>query len=253
MALLEVKGLVVSSGAGDTGHFEAQLDSLCLGEGELALLVGESGSGKSTLLECLGLLRDKGFASERFAFGGQEIAAGMGEAARARLRAGPVAYMPQSGGLPPFLTLGECLELRMGQAHRLFPRFNEARARDLVALAMREFDQHAGEGIALRDCLAKKPEALSVGQRQRGVFLCCLAADPKLLLLDEPTSALDPINARAMFKTMAGMTRQGMAVLAVTHSREWAKNARVIAYDQEKSRQRSREGVTVGCFCEVAA
>jgi len=62
------------------------------------------------------------------------------------------------------------------------------------------------------------PHELSIGQRQRVVFLKSLCHDPKLIMIDEPTSALDPENGRKLFDLILKITRErNTSVLIVTH------------------------------------
>ena len=82
--------------------------SLELVAGETTSLVGVSGSGKSTLLGLIaGLMVPE---SGRVVFDGQDIT-DLDDTARARLRAGRIGIVLQSGNLIPFLTAVENLSL----------------------------------------------------------------------------------------------------------------------------------------------
>jgi len=63
-------------------------------------------------------------------------------------------------------------------------------------------------------------QALSGGERQRLLLARCLAGRPSLLLLDEATSALDAETQAAVLRSLRRLSRQGPAVVAVTHRME---------------------------------
>lgn len=87
--------------------------------------------------------------------------------------------------------------------------------------------------LKLTDHLDKKPEELSIGQRQRALFLRAIAHHPHLLLVDEPTSALDPENANNLFELIDEITHQErMSVLVVTHDLKAASRYKCYTYAQ---------------------
>jgi putative ABC transport system ATP-binding protein len=176
-----------------------------LAHGETTSLMGTSGAGKSTLLAVLAgiMLPDAGAVR----FGGEDITA-MGEAARARLRAGRIGVVLQSDNLIPFLTATENVELAIGLAggDRAGPR-----ARALLT------------DLGLGDRLDDLPRRLSGGESQRASLAVALANDPDLLLADEVTAELDSASAERVLDVILGAARErGVAVLMVTHSPELA-------------------------------
>ncbi|GAB3395705.1 ABC transporter ATP-binding protein [Azotobacter armeniacus] len=196
------------------GTYRILLPRLSLRRGEVAAITGASGCGKSTLLEMIGLiLRPErldrytlGDEDEADAAAPLDIAALLREDRQARLadlRAQRLGFVPQSGGLLPFLDVRQNIEL---------PR------RMLGLPATGERVEEAIEHLGLRPLLHKKPAQLSLGERQRASFVRAIAHEPDLLLADEPTAALDPIQARRLFELIVKTTqRLRIATLLVSH------------------------------------
>lgn len=92
------------------------------------------------------------------------------------------------------------------------------------------------EKLQLEGLLDKYPHELSIGQRQRALFLRALAHKPRLLLIDEPTSALDPDNARALFELIDEIAQVSrISVLVVTHDLRASERYRRYLYDASQS------------------
>jgi ABC-type uncharacterized transport system ATPase subunit len=58
---------------------------------------------------------------------------------------------------------------------------------------------------------------LSVGERQRVEILKALYRDARILVLDEPTAVLTPQEADTLFENIGAMTRDGLAVIFISH------------------------------------
>lgn len=208
-AALDARGLRYRYRTGQM-TFTVELPDLTLAAGEVAVMTGMSGTGKSTLLECLALIRGgPGLQYRSLKLAGTEVG-DLSARGRERLRARRIGFMPQTGGLQPYLTVRENLRLRARLA-RL------AGAPGTPAAQLRRADPWLRQ-LGLAGLTARLPEQLSVGQRQRAVFVQALVHAPAVVLIDEPTSALDPPQARELFSLMAGIAAAGgTAVLAVTH------------------------------------
>ncbi len=195
--VIEIRNLVYRyAKASDESGFSVTLKSLSLKRGEVAALTGVSGSGKSTLLECIGLIREATEA-EVFSVSGQQ-ALSLSRADKAALRAGFLGFMPQSGGLLPYLTVRDNIRLQIELALK-------ARLAKADSQAVSEYLEGilpTVEKFGMLSCLDKYPEELSIGQRQRAVFFKALSHKPALILIDEPTSSLDPANADRLFDTI---------------------------------------------------
>jgi putative ABC transport system ATP-binding protein len=182
--------------------------SLELARGETTSLAGVSGSGKSTLISLLaGLMLPE---SGRVVFDGEDIT-NLDDTARARLRAGRIGVVLQSGNLIPFLSAVENVELAIALANR---NQRAARARELLA------------ELGLGHRLNHLPRRMSGGEAQRVSVAMALANQPDLLLADEVTGELDASSAEQVMEVIFDAWRErGLTVLFVTHSDELAARA----------------------------
>jgi len=153
------------------GNF--RLEARIAAPGDTLALCGVSGAGKTTLLMVVaGLLRPR---FGRVAIDGAvllDTASGVDLPPRARA----VGCVFQEPRLFPHLSVEQ--NLRYGQ------RFAPA-ARQFV-----DFDSVTSL-LGVGSLLARRPEHLSGGEKQRVAIGRALLAAPRLLLLDEPLSALD--------------------------------------------------------------
>lgn len=214
-AALEASGLSYSyeGRKGRDGGFTVSLPRLELEKGAVTALTGVSGSGKSTLLECLGLLRPVGSA-EAFKAAGRDMLA-VGAREQHLIRSSLMGFMPQQGGLIPFLTVRGNLDAAFDLAASSMKKAGIAppdRQKALSeALAM-------CESLGIEDLLERYPGELSIGQAQRASFVRATVHSPRILFVDEPTSALDPPRAIELFEKMKDLvSEKGLAALVVTH------------------------------------
>ncbi|AVO37006.1 ABC transporter ATP-binding protein [Pukyongiella litopenaei] len=165
-------------------RFRLRIDRLELAAGQAVALVGASGSGKTLLLELLGLLRAPGAgtaygwtdgAGTRHDLAGL-WAAGTRSRALAAMRGRLFGFVPQTGGLLPFLSVAENVAL----PQRVTGRVDAGWCATLI------------DRLGLADVAALRPGALSIGQRQRCAIARALAHRPPFVIADEPTAALDP-------------------------------------------------------------
>lgn len=208
--MLEVTDLHIRRGEG-AAMFEMRVARLDLKPGHVYSLQGPSGSGKSTLLETLALLAPmEGLGRMSIDLGEEEkrieFHAPLQEAdldAYAHLRAGPVGFVAQSGGLLPFLDAN-------------------AFARASAAITGEVVDEARFERIVARldigSQLRKGRAALSGGQRKRIALLRGLATPRRLLLVDEPSSGLDDHRADSVVRLLVDLAREeNTVVLAAMH------------------------------------
>ncbi len=192
-------------------RFELEIPSLTIGRGEFVAVIGPSGCGKSTLLDLLGLALGPSHA-QTFCLSvtgdpaGRWDIARLAEEEKALLRQHYLGYVLQSGGLLPFLTVRENIELP---------------GRLAGTPACRERCSSLARSLGIFGQLSKKPQDLSGGQRQRAAIARSLIHNPAILLADEPTAAVDRPNAVEIRDQFTALVRQNsVAVLMVTHDRE---------------------------------
>lgn len=209
--VLSVKGTRRQQG-GEPDGFRLDVPHLVVQRGECVAVTGPSGSGKSTLLDLLGLVlapdRSEGFAFKPAGEPAIDVA-GLWQArdrdALARIRARHIGYVLQTGGLLPFLQAID--NIRLSRA----------------ILGLDDGDglvDRLVDALGVRGLLAKRPQALSIGERQRVAIARAMAHRPALLLADEPTAALDPGQAVGVMKLLLALVRE-FSITAVIVSHDW--------------------------------
>jgi putative ABC transport system ATP-binding protein len=185
--------------------FTLHIPKLAINRGEFVAFVGESGCGKTTLLDLLGLVSQPTSATRfevDFNNGSQESISAATESRLAEIRRRHVGYVLQTGGLLPFLSVGENI-LLVRRANNLG---NPEEAKKIA------------RQLGIIEQWSKKPAFLSGGQRQRVAIARALAHSPALLLADEPTGAVDRVTAREIRALLTEAARARHAtVIIVTH------------------------------------
>lgn len=185
--------------------------------GDKLALVGESGSGKSTLLELLAMILKPSAWGEFLFAPSNGSAHDIGALWRAgnadqlgELRSRHIGYILQYGGLLPYLSVRENIEL----------------SRRLLGLPIADQAADLARRLDIEAQLDKLPDALSVGQRQRVAIARALAHEPNIILADEPTAALDPANAERIFALLVEVADAlGVTLIAATHAQALAQRA----------------------------
>jgi putative ABC transport system ATP-binding protein len=208
--LLAVRGVHKSYRSGEEHVTVLRGLDLELPRGSLTSLMGVSGSGKSTLIAIVAGLLVADAGSVRFS--GEDLGA-LDDTGRARLRAGRIGIVMQSGNLIPFLTAEENVQL----------------AKDLAAdggEASGPEPHELLEQLGVGDRREHLPRRLSGGEAQRVSLAVALANAPELLLADEVVGAVDEATAAQVMDVIYSAGRErGLTVLFVTHSSELASDA----------------------------
>lgn len=211
---LSIHGLALSIADGPR-QFQVVASDLHIRPGEAAAVTGRSGSGKTLFLEAMGLIRrpDPG-ADFEAQFGDERIPlmslweGRNPQRALAAMRRRAYGFVPQLGGLLPFLTVRENLFATQELSGRKDSAFGEA----LLNL------------LGLADRAHLRPAALSGGERQRLAIGRAMAHRPQILIADEPTASVDPALAKDVMESLVQLTRQaGVALLISTHDRALAQ------------------------------
>jgi alpha-D-ribose 1-methylphosphonate 5-triphosphate synthase subunit PhnL len=181
--------------------------SLRVGSGEHVALAGTSGAGKSTLLKCVfrTYLPTSGSVSFVDGDGKCHELLSLSDSELSNLRGREIGYVSQFLRAEPRRTTLDVVA-RAGRTRGMSPD----EAFDAAAFALREVN--VDESV-----WQSYPSVLSGGEKQRVNLAAGTIAPPRLLLLDEPVSALDPRNREAVLQRIAGLSAQGVAVLAVFH------------------------------------
>jgi putative ABC transport system ATP-binding protein len=200
--------------------------TLALAAGEAVALTGPSGSGKSTLLLLMGaaLPPDRGAVT----LAGADVVAlwrRADRAALARLRAARIGFVPQTGGLIPFLDVA---------GNVLLPQRLACRADECFARAL-------AEELGIAALWGRMPAELSVGERQRVAIARALAHRPNLVLADEPTASVHPSMADTVLALLLREARgAGAALVLATHDVARARAAGLAEIACEFAPGRSR-------------
>ena len=209
--LLEIKGLDIAFGAGDTATHAVNNISLSVARGEMLAIVGESGSGKSlTALSILKLLPPEAQVSGTVSYEGRDILT-LPEADVARLRGNRIGMIFQEPmtALNPLHPIRRQIVESYKWHHKIKGEPAQTKINELFAAV-------GLEHLATRGKLY--PHQLSGGERQRVMIGMAIANDPDLLIADEPTTALDVTLQLQVMKLLKDLQRaRDMGVILITH------------------------------------
>jgi putative ABC transport system ATP-binding protein len=191
--------------------FRLRVPSLQIARGEKIALIGESGCGKSTLLDMLAFILQPSDA-ETFRF----RPVGKGEPLDVKaywkrdklnqlgdMRKRHIGYVMQTGGLLPYLTVRDNMNL----------------CRSVLGMPHDGVVEHLAEELGIASQLGKLPDALSTGERQRVAIGRALAHRPEIVIADEPTAALDPYAAEKVMSLFIGLTEEfNSTVILASHA-----------------------------------
>ena len=212
--LLEVGDLSVSY-----GKIEAVSGvSLRVGQGEIVTVIGPNGAGKTTLLSAvMGVLPARGsIRIDGDAVGSGVIADRIGRG---------VCLVPETRALFGSMSVEDNLRLGAFRFHRAPARARATALEEVYALFPR-----------LRERRTQTAGTLSGGERQMLALGRALMGRPRLLMLDEPSLGLAPLIVREVFRTIAALRDQGVAILLVEQNARAALRVADRAYVLELGR-----------------
>ena len=177
-------------------------------EGECVAIMGPSGCGKSTLLNILGLLDTP--TQGTYLLNGIDVST-MDEDQRTDIRKGKLGFVFQSFNLIDELNVSENVELPL-----IYMGAGKKERRQKVKEVI--------ERVAMSHRAQHFPSQLSGGQQQRVLLARAFCATGKLIVLDEPIAGLDPMAMTEMYRMIADLNREGVAVVMVSHDVSAAVN-----------------------------
>ncbi len=202
--MISIRQLAFDYGAGDFSLFVPELST---DRGQTVAIVGPSGSGKTTLLNLIaGILLPR---SGDLTMAG--ISPGnLDDRQRREYRIANIGLVFQEFELLEYLTVLDniLLPYRLSKA---LPLTAEVRKRAVSLATETGIEKH----------LARYPERLSQGERQRVAICRAVVTEPGLLLADEPTGNLDPANKDNVLDILFDyVSRSGATLVAVTHDHD---------------------------------
>lgn len=191
--------------------FRLRVPSLQIAMGEKIALTGESGCGKSTMLDMLAfILKPSTIGAFRFRPAGGDEPLDIDAYWKAgkldplgELRKRHLGYVIQTGGLLPYLTVRDNMNL----------------CRNVLGLKRDGTVEHLAAELGIANHLNKLPDALSTGERQRVAIGRALAHKPSIVIADEPTASLDPYTAHKIMTHFIGLVEElNITVILASHA-----------------------------------
>ncbi len=209
MKFMKVENIQKEYGSGETAVHALKGISFSLEKGAFAAITGESGSGKSTLLTILGGMCSP--SGGKILYEGEDMYA-LNEEKRASFRNRNLGFVFQNFHLVPYLTLEENVMLPLS--------IRKIKGKDKLLKA-----RSALERVGLGGKFTRLPSEVSGGEQERAAIARAIVHNPPLLLADEPTGNLDSGTGEAVMDLLKALNGEGMTILMVTHSNEWAARA----------------------------
>jgi putative ABC transport system ATP-binding protein len=210
MSYIDVKKLVKEYGTGETIVTAVNGVNLRINAGEFVAVMGESGSGKSTLLSMLGGLNAP--TSGKFLVDGVDVYA-LTSDGRADFRKKSIGFVFQNFHLLPYLTLAENVMLPLAIV--------KMSKKEKLAAAVNALSR-----VELSDKAHRLPNQVSGGEQERVAIARAIVNHPPIILADEPTGNLDTRTGSEIMKLLTALNQEGITVIMVTHSNEYAHYAR---------------------------
>lgn len=191
--------------------FHLTVPTLKIVKGEKIALIGDSGCGKSTLLDLLAFIssptRSSGFTFRPDShLSSADINAHWQNNrlnAVSELRKNFIGYVMQTGGLLPYLSVQENINL----------------SRSVLGLPNDGTVRQLATELKIERHLTKLPSELSIGERQRVAIARALAHQPPVIIADEPTASLDPYSAKTTMNLFIRLVDEmGITLIIASHA-----------------------------------
>jgi branched-chain amino acid transport system ATP-binding protein len=166
--------------------------SMEIHENEIVGLIGANGAGKSSLMKAiLGIRQVK---RGNIIFIDKDIT----RASTPDIVSSGIAYVPEGGGVFPFMSIKENLQL--GAVHY------KGNVNERIEMIYERFPM-------LKERENQQAGTLSGGQRQLVAIGRALMSAPKLLMLDEPSLGLAPKVVEELFRLILDLKNDGYTIL----------------------------------------
>lgn len=215
--IIEVKNVKKVYQSGDSSIVALDTTNETFKTHELTLIMGPSGSGKTTLLSLIGCVI---YPTEGTVWVNGVNVTNLSENKLADIRLNTVGFVFQQFNLIEPLTALENVMQPL-----ILQKQSATVAKKKALEALEKVDL-----IHRKDNLPKK---MSGGQKQRVAIARALVTDPDIILCDEPTASLDAKSGSIIMEELKGLSRQGKAVIIVTHDLRLRKFADRIIYVEE--------------------
>ncbi|MEZ4563199.1 MAG: sugar ABC transporter ATP-binding protein [Thermomicrobiales bacterium] len=177
--------------------------SLQLYSGEIHALLGENGAGKSTLIKIMTGIQQQDSGEMRI--DGQQVRVASSQDAQ---RLG-VAAIYQEPMIFPDLSVAENIFIGHTNRGKIVDRRRMEREAEAV-LARLDVNLDVGEPA----------RGLTLAEQQTVEIAKAISLDVRVLIMDEPTASLSAHEVRRLFRIVASLKRQGVAVLFISHRME---------------------------------
>jgi sodium transport system ATP-binding protein len=165
-------------------------------DGEITGLLGPNGAGKTTTLRMLYTLMNPD--------DGRVLVDGLDPVVQPDEVRRRLGVLPDARGVYKRLTARENIAY-FGRLHGL----DDAR--------IRERTDRLSTALGMQDCIDRRTEGFSQGQRTKTAIARALVHDPRNVLLDEPTNGLDVMTTRSLRRFLAELKAEGRCVLFSSH------------------------------------
>src|SRR5215204_4892091 len=177
--------------------------SLELRRGEIHALLGENGAGKSTLIKIMTGIQTQDRGEIRI--DGSTVRVASSQDAQ---RLG-VAAIYQEPMIFPDLSVAENIFIGHRDRGKIVDR--------------RRMEQEANAVLARLDVrldVGEPARGLTLAEQQTVEIAKAISLDVRVLIMDEPTASLSAHEVRRLFRIVANLKRQGVAVLFISHRME---------------------------------
>ncbi len=171
-------------------------------KGDYLCIVGENGSGKSTLVKAI--------------VGLHPVASGT-LTVSSEARSNGIGYLPQHTPAQRDFPASVREIVRSGCLGR-------AKMRPVWRVSDKKLADDAMERMGISHLASRCYRELSGGQQQRVLLARAFCATGDLIVLDEPIAGLDPLAMTEMYRMIAELNREGVAVVMVSHDVSAAVN-----------------------------